>query len=440
MMQVQRRSCITWLRLLLCVVGVASTSLNAIGQYWPLRFAVTRADAIWLNTALIINKFDSASSQIDIGEFELYRSGAPANRMVFAPDSGYGRRYIGSNSPGSDSSLARNLQTTSFRYQQGDVLRFYRKLSVYMNCKVTAPSNPKTPQDAAALIAEPRLQYFGLSYYYSILDDTRFVLRLVDSATHQVLATIDSVGIPANGQSGVSHVYGTEPLTNNRQVLLPAAHANTAVYLRVDPYRFGTTPFGLGLSFVGGEISSSSCDVYLADRYYYPTWGDSLHRVRLDQYMNAQYQHYDSILASNGCVDEMETSILFYSDSVAYAFLSRYYDSVDVTTRPMQYLPRQCYASKLYAGQFRKTQTASMNIHHPARNGSEYIVNILVARAIPGLRVRVYEVASGRCVYTSPNCNSSSSCQHTLPNLPRGAYLFVLEDYLGVIETARTSM
>ncbi len=420
-----------------CII-ITLSSAFAAAQYWPPRFAVTRNDAIWMSNALLVNKFDSAAAECEIGEFELYRSGAPAHRMVYMPDSGIGRSYAGMSPPGLDTSLARVLRTSVFRYLPGDSLRFFRKLAVANYCAEDPTSQEQSQNERSAIDAESRLAYFSLLRQGMILDDTRFVLRIVDSATNTTLYTLDSVGIPPNPNSKLSPPFGTSPLTCNRIVALPQAFANTAVYLRVDPYRFGPTPVGLGLSFAGRRYTASSIASYDTS-FYIPMRGDSLHTARENGYIDALMDHYDSVLAADGCVAEEETAIYFRNDSVAYAFLTRYYDNVDVSARPMRYTIRPCASAK-------QRDQSLLQISHGAgirlyqRAGGDPVITIDVrnAKSLPGLTVRGYEVATGRMIFSSSACPGSTACTLQTPPLAQGAYVFTLQDVGGLLLTART--
>ncbi len=425
--------------LLLCVLFTIAGAYNVVAQYRSPRFAVTRADEAWLTYAYFINRFDSAHTQFEVGEFELMRNGSPAGRIYFQPDSGY-RSYVGLNNTTYDTLLAGKTVTTTFSYQSGDAIQFFRKLGIGNSCAIQGGGDGYGSTEYAAMATEPRLAYFGLMYRNSIDDDTRFVVRLVDSASNQVVATLDSVGIPPNGSSTLASPYGTQPLTTNRTVALPSAYAGTPVYLRVDPYRLGSTPYGLGLSFIPVRFSLSSYQNFVPGGFDMPTIGDSIVQARYAGYMSALYTYYDSVLSANGCIEEMETGIVFISDSVAHAFLTRYFDDVDAYSSPMHFRARPCNSAKTGLPGARLLNGSVRFFTSPLQAESghyRYQIDIQTVMVLPGLRVRAYEVPTGKLLYTSPTCTSGGTCQFVTPDFIARSTMFVLEDLNGVLSTMR---
>lgn len=412
----------------------ALLSLNAAGlcagvMNDDIQIAITRSDRAWLTYAQVVNAFDSATVGYSFGEIRVLHSSKSRLRVSLTPRSGYTSVYAGQSASGYDSELSRQLETHEFIAREGDSLQFFREVSVWLPCIGEYTSDPFSPSDMAAVAAEPRLRYFGLGGVESILDDSRWCDRLVDAVSGEALATLDSVGIGPNGSRRIATPYGTEPLETVRTVPLPASSAGRRVRLRIDVYRNGPTPVGMTLRFVSHHYSLSSVRSYASDGTRILRTDDAARRCDSLTIVRAA-QHYDSILARDGCVLELETAIRFSNDTLLRSFLARYFDNVVVTPEELHYDARICNSNASVV--LRGGQSASISIRYHLGRAVQPTVDVILARGTPGLSITVHESATGRIVATIPVCEGDvRECSANLPQLPHGSYLVVLNDRFG---------
>jgi hypothetical protein len=423
-MNVRMLRCVWVLLLLLHAAALCARELND-----EFQVAITRSDRAWLTYAQVVNAFDSATVGYSFGEIRVLHSSKSRLRVSLVPRSGYTATYAGQSASGYDSELSRQLETDEFFAREGDSLQFFREVSVWLPCIGEYTSDPFSPSDMAALAAEPRLRYFGLGGVESILDDSRWCVRLVDAVSGEALATLDSVGIGPNGSSRIAIPYGTEPLETVRTVPLPASSAGRRVRLRIDVYRNGPTPVGMTLRFVSHHYTLSSVRFYASDGSRILQTDDAARRSDSLTIVHAM-RHYDSVLASDGCVVELETALRFSNDTLLRSFLARYFDNVTVTPEELRYDARACNANA--SSVLRGGQSASIAVRHHLGRASQPTVDVVLARGTPGLSITLHESTTGRIVATIPVCEGDvRECSANLPQLPHGSYLVVLNDRFG---------
>ena len=417
------------LRCMWVLLSIHTVALCAREMNDEIMVSITRSDRAWLTYANVVNAFDSASVGYVFGEIRVLQSSKSRLRVSLTPRSGYTNTYTGQSVSGYDSELSRQLETDPFVAREGDSIRFFREVSVWMPCVGDYSSDPFSSSDMAAVAANPRLRYFGLGAVESILDDSRWCVRLVDAINGEVLATLDSVGIGPNVSSRVAVPYGTEPLETVRTVSLPASSVGRRVRLRVDVYRVGATPVGMTLRFVSHHYSLSSIRSYASDGSRVVRTDDAARRCDSLTLVYAAL-HYDSVLASDGCVVELETALRFSSDTVLRSFLARYFDNVVVTPEELRYDARNCNANA--SSVLRGGQSASIVVRPHLGRTSQSTVDVVLARGTPGLSITVHESTTGRIVATIPVCDGDvRECSANLPQLPHGSYVVVLNDRFG---------
>lgn len=416
--------CVWVLLLLLHAAALCARESND-----EFQVAITRSDRAWLTYAQVVNAFDSASVGYYIGEIRVLRPASSRLRISLTPRSGYTSTYAGLSTAGYDSELSRQIETDVFVASQGDSIQFFREVSVWMPCVGDYTSDPFSSLDIAEVAAEPRLRYFGLGAVESILDDSRWCVRLVDAVNGEVLETLDSVGIGPNGSRRIAIPYGTEPLETIRTVPLPASSAGRRVRLRVDVYRAGATPFGMTLRFVSHHYTLSSVRFYASDGSRIVQTDEAARRSDSLTIVHAM-RHYDSVLSADGCVVELETALRFSNDTLLHSFLARYFDNVIVTPQELRYDARVCSANA--SSMLRGGQSASIAVRHHLGRASQPTVDVVLARSTPGLNITVHESTTGRIVATISVCEGDvRECSANLPQLPHGSYLVVLNDRFG---------
>ncbi len=425
---------------LIALLCLAVSPLTA--QVWPPQYAVTRAQEAWLSYAEIHNVFENVAVAYSVGEFDVRRGSSSVARPSLLPRNGVGALYTGSSGQGLDAELARDLRSSAFRYAVGDSLRFHRAVTVRVPCidaGGTSGSDPSEPStiDQTRMLEDGRLALFYVPFDSAISDTTRVCVALADAQTHDVLSILDSVAVGPDGASRIYAPRGTDPLRMNRTMALPPSHAQRDVYLAVLPHRNGPSTHGLGLSFAASHYTRSAMREYAPIAEYTADRSSMYRQIELG-YVQALIDHYDRVVAEDGCVRYLETSIAIDDPDLRLGFAQRYHDGVSLDANGvLQYRMRQC-------GSFAK-QSLDRPVVGPAEVSLRGASNSLQREAVIRLHaplvqatLSIHEVVSGKRIMETPVCRNGSQEDVVAIELPAsGSYVARLSDVLGQLVTVQ---
>jgi len=303
-----------------------------------------------------------------------------------------------------------------------------------MDCTGFSDTPPDIdPNSNSQINTDPLHAHFLLRFTGHLKDESRFVIQLVDANTDNTLYTIDSVGVSQTAGQQLAIPYGTSPLTMNRAVALPNSHAGANVYIRILPYRYGTTPYGMKLSFYASTYSLSSfCEYTMSGSNSINQPGvkstlDSLYLARL-------VAHYDSVVVDSGCVLSLDGGLRLANDSLLTWFLNRYFDSVVVSSSDLSFRPR-CYpsfAKNTSANNSRRGTSISRSSDAPQLNvlvsalpdGHDVKVSVSGSNCSGNTLVQVVHLTSGELVFTTTVTGSPNfSRDFEIRNLVNGPYV-----------------
>jgi hypothetical protein len=191
----------------------------------------------------------------------------------------------------------------------------------------------------------------------------------------------------------------------------------------------------LGLSFLANNYSLSANMEYLPSGYVPDDTDEG--RILLERgYVAALVQHYDSILAADGCVVDMETSIVLPNDSTWRWFLERYFTNVVVDSNGIRYDRRPCPEARSSSGTPRYMDhgrfAPTLRQERATEPRAVHLRVIHAATPMPGLTVSLYNVSTGNLVARSTACSASQAdCLVRFRCPTAGRYKAVLSDPCG---------
>lgn len=228
---------------------VAALVLNsAIGVFGqdaaePLRASFWKEYARHNWLASLSNDFDSTQVEWSYGEVRIdYPNDTQFVFLELTEQEFFSGGWCCSNrgigQQGVDVILGESARTRPFTYRQGSDIVFVRfvESTTQANVHVSNTYEPK-----------PLLwrDLFCLTKPDEVRDTVDVALELIDAASKQRLAVLDSIRILARPGKMIIERTGTEPEKSVRRVQLPSEHAGKGVYVRPLPYRWGPSPYGL---------------------------------------------------------------------------------------------------------------------------------------------------------------------------------------------------
>lgn len=419
------------------VVALILAAAPLAAQMWPPQYAATRAQQAWLSYAEVHNVFDRVSVSYLVGEFDVRRTSTSVARPSLLPSRGVGALYTGSSGQGLDVELARELRTNSFRYSTGDTLRFHRAITVRVPCIDAGGSSSDNGSaapsgaDQARMVEDARLALFYVPTDSAVTDTMRVQIALVDAQSNAVLAVLDSLFTGPTAGSRIYEPRGTEPLRMNRSVQLPTAYAQRDVCLAVLPHRNGPSTHGFGLSFTTSHYTRSALREYASVGEYTAERTEEL-RVVERGYVRALIDHYDRIVAEEGCVRYLETSIAIDDPELRLSFAKRYHDDVKYDADGMlEYRMRQCGVAAKTSLELPVVGPAEVTVRG-ALTSLERNVDVRLHAPLIQATLAIYEATTGKLILEMPVCRNGMQ-EDSLPiRLPSsGAYIARLSDVLG---------
>lgn len=214
---------------------------------------VTLQDERYLEYLCYENRFDSARVGYTFGEVRLIHNGKEQRILLTSFDNEF-RKHEGDTSQGVDKVLQALGRTETFQISNGDNVRFYRELSAYAPCGHTGERGSGGGQTGGWTDGH---WVCGVN---RIMDQTEFVLQIVRASDDAVLGALDSVLVMPNPTTRWAPRYGTDPdaLNHTRSVNISTVEQETAVYLRISPRRFGSTPLGMLMNKIDSWVSLST--------------------------------------------------------------------------------------------------------------------------------------------------------------------------------------
>lgn len=411
-------------------------------QVWPTQYAVTRAQEAWLSYAEIHNVFENVAVAYSVGEFDVRRGATSVARPSLLPRNGVGALYKGSSGQGLDAELARDLRSSAFRYAVGDSLRFHRAVTVRVPCinaGGTSDNDPSEPStiDQTRMLEDGRLALFYVPFDSAISDTMRVCIALVDAQTHTVLSVLDSIAVGPDGASRIYAPRGTDPLRMNRLVVLPPSHAQRDVYLAALPFRSGPSTHGLGLSFATSHYTRSAIREYTPIAEYTADRSSAYRQIELG-YVQALIDHYDRVVAEDGCVRYLETSIMIDDPQLRLEFARRYHDDVSFDAAGvLQYRMRQCGSSPKQSLDRPVVGPAEVSLRGASTSLQREAVIRLHAELVQAT-LAIYEVGTGKRIVEAPVCRNGQREDVVAFELPAsGSYVARLSDVLGQLVTVQ---
>ncbi|MFA6572522.1 MAG: hypothetical protein WCT77_14935, partial [Bacteroidota bacterium] len=284
-------------------------------------FASNPENVRYLKYFNYLNRFDSASVMYTFGETRICTDSTTERillKILFDSKFVY---YGDSSTQGVDNILTNVSETNTFVYSRNSRIKFFRKMSKIVPCGVGfgggGGSGEETFTDE---------DYFWYTGQNRISDHSQWVLQLLKTSDRTVVFTVDSVGIAPNPDSILALRYGTNPTLMNHEINLPNEWADSSVFLRIQIYRTGPTPYVMEMKILSYVISSSTNLEYihpLNNKCSDQEW------ERLEEkYFFELLTYCDSVKINGGRLESELTLSTQLNSSQDSIFLNRYYDYV----------------------------------------------------------------------------------------------------------------
>lgn len=276
----------------------------------PLIFNHRTEDRAFLNYNYIWNQFDSSAVMYEFGEFT-FVGGAIRHNILLSKTVKDAQRVQGSGEQGVSADLQALARTEDFIIPGEGEIQWFGRLQAF-----------RSPCDMGYDPAQGEGPNRPIPNW-GVLDQTEFVVQLIDAGSGTVLVTLDSVGVQPTGTVPpvVDTRYGTDVDRIRRSAAVPANHTGKLAYIRVSPRRYGPTPLGLIIS---------RYDLWVNQSAKYDSTGTvplSLSQIQVlrEQWFTALLAYCDSVKVQTGWLPDLE-GISFSRDSHLAEFHSRYFN------------------------------------------------------------------------------------------------------------------
>ncbi len=351
------------LGLVLLLAMVTSVATNAATPTDTV-LAITRSDVKYLTYYDIVNHFDSVAVRFTYGELLLV-NGASRTR-IYPTSVRKPNDWLDDTSTAAlQTMISNDAKWNAVAIPAGQsTLQFFRMASI-SNCFPVSESNPA-----------------GKSQAWSIGDRTLVYLVARDFTNDTIVFVADNIGVDSCNSSAFPCYLGQNPYDTYHSVPIPPTAAGKTVYFELQPWRYGSTPFGLSL------VNSRS-DIALSLIHRNDTLGlldmdeiDSLNSRRIQKYMVMVDYLWEAF-----CFVPHSNEMRFTSAEID-TIHARYFQPDTVLHGKLMMVPKNCVGDS--CGTFSKAPMkdfGSAHVHLPIA-GKLDVINVKVDRPYVTLLVQ----------------------------------------------------
>lgn len=366
------------------------------------------------------NQFDSSVVMYEFGEVHFINGTIRQNAVLstLVPQ----RNLQGTNAQGISTDLEAMARTENFTIPgEGDIRWFGQLQSFQVPCNGLAKRDePNKPRPN-----------------WGIVDQTEFVIQLVEAGSNMVLATLDSVGVRPTGAVPpvVDTRYGTNVERVKHSAVIPASYTGKQVYVRISPRRYGPTPYGLSITrykswfnLTAEWDSTGTVQIPLSAT-------DSLR----DVWFTGLIAYCDSVKAETGWLPDLhgisfakKSGLAFYHDRYFNVQVDAHGDSswVEKHTQPLGKRSRNTQIT----GAVDRAPIASIASIAPNPIAGENAELLLLVGFDMGYRLELISTDGQRLGTIWSGSLNIGRAKLTVPipkNLPNGSYVLLLEQATG---------